>query len=535
MPEQIQRILKRIADWWKKFNNKQRALLISALAVVLIALGILSYAVSRPNYVTVYTASTMKEASSVATLLSDNSIKYNTIGNGMVFQVDKKSEANACYLLAENDYPSETYSIANVTGGSFSTTESDRQKLYKDFLEKKFADHLSSFDFIDYAMVDITLPNEDGTILSSEANATAAVQLKLKNQITDEQCYGIALFVGTEIGNGSADGVTVLDTEGNVLYSSNDNGSTFGTSTTQQSNTNKLVTAVQSQVSDVLTGTQMFGDIHVGVTLAVNYADKTVATHEYYGRDEDSNTNMIDSISEYNAESNAGSEAIPGTDSNGDDTTYYIDSNGNSYYTVADSSIKYLTNERISEEKSSGAEVNYKNSTIAVVATQYLVYKEELLEKSGDLDEMTFEEFKATHSDVKEIQADDSFIDLVSKTTSIPTENISFKVYQQPVFEAKEVKHRSTSDIFQIVLAVLIFILLGYVVFRSTRKSKDLEAEPELSVETLLEATGEEKEPLDDIGYSEKSETRILIEKFVDENPDAVALLLRNWLNEDWD
>ena len=29
-------------------------------------------------------------------------------------------------------------------------------------------------------------------------------------------------------------------------------------------------------------------------------------------------------------------------------------------------------------------------------------------------------------------------------------------------------------------------------------------------------------------------ETRKLIEKFVDENPEAVANLLRNWLNEDW-
>ena len=33
---------------------------------------------------------------------------------------------------------------------------------------------------------------------------------------------------------------------------------------------------------------------------------------------------------------------------------------------------------------------------------------------------------------------------------------------------------------------------------------------------------------------SDKSETRQLIEKFVDENPEAVALLLRNWINEDW-
>ena len=73
------------------------------------------------------------------------------------------------------------------------------------------------------------------------------------------------------------------------------------------------------------------------------------------------------------------------------------------------------------------------------------------------------------------------------------------------------------------------------MVFRSTRRQEETTVEPELSVETLLESTAEEQSALDDIGYSEKSETRILIEKFVDENPDAVALLLRNWLNEDWD
>ena len=29
-------------------------------------------------------------------------------------------------------------------------------------------------------------------------------------------------------------------------------------------------------------------------------------------------------------------------------------------------------------------------------------------------------------------------------------------------------------------------------------------------------------------------ETRKMIDKFVDENPEAVANLLRNWLNEGW-
>ena len=44
----------------------------------------------------------------------------------------------------------------------------------------------------------------------------------------------------------------------------------------------------------------------------------------------------------------------------------------------------------------------------------------------------------------------------------------------------------------------------------------------------------QEKQPLEDIEFNEVSEVRRTIEKFVDEKPDAVAQLLRNWLNEDW-
>ena len=34
MPEQVQKVLDRILEWWKKFNTKQKTLLISIVAVV---------------------------------------------------------------------------------------------------------------------------------------------------------------------------------------------------------------------------------------------------------------------------------------------------------------------------------------------------------------------------------------------------------------------------------------------------------------------------------------------------------------------
>ncbi len=87
-------------------------------------------------------------------------------------------------------------------------------------------------------------------------------------------------------------------------------------------------------------------------------------------------------------------------------------------------------------------------------------------------------------------------------------------------------------DIVQIVLIVVILGLLAFVIFRSMRGEKTEEVEEELSVESLLQSTPETE--LEDIELEAKSETRKLIEKFVDENPEAAANLLRNWLNEDW-
>ena len=53
-------------------------------------------------------------------------------------------------------------------------------------------------------------------------------------------------------------------------------------------------------------------------------------------------------------------------------------------------------------------------------------------------------------------------------------------------------------------------------------------------MDDMLSAT-RDRETVDEIEYDEKSEVRKAIEKFVDENPESVALLLRNWLNRDWE
>ena len=66
-----------------------------------------------------------------------------------------------------------------------------------------------------------------------------------------------------------------------------------------------------------------------------------------------------------------------------------------------------------------------------------------------------------------------------------------------------------------------------------TDKEEETVEETELSVDDLLTTT-QEHQSVEDIDLESKSEIRLMVEKFVDENPDASAQLLRNWLNEEW-
>ena len=157
------------------------------------------------------------------------------------------------------------------------------------------------------------------------------------------------------------------------------------------------------------------------------------------------------------------------------------------------------------------------------------------LTAQGLLGDMTYEEYKLANSAPVSIDVEDDLAQLIANGTGIAAGNIAISANMKYVFLETEKSSTPVSFIIQIVLAVLIVALLVFVVFRSARPVTVEETEPELSVEDMLASTREKQAPLEDIDLQDKSEARKAIEKFVQENPEAVAMLLRNWLNEGWD
>lgn len=532
MPEQVQNILNKIVEWWKEINVKQRMLMVSIVGVVLVSLGILAFVVSNPQMENLIICASTAEASEVKELLESEGIDYEVSDDGLEFKVANADMANASILLGANAIPTDGYGIDDVFSDGFSATEADKEKKYKLYLQEEYAEKLESLSNVEKAAVTLELPDEDGTILSKEEQASVSVILTLADEMSEEQAAGLAQYLATNVGNDDTTRITILDSDMNVLFCGDDVTTVMGAASSQLSLKVKNENVVRTTVRDVMMS--VYDNVEVSPNLDINFDEISTSTHEYYPPDGQT-TGMLDSISTYESTAIGGSAAVPGTDANDDTPTYTIEDNNYTESTVTDETKDYVNNEKIETHKKAVGTVNYERSSISLVAMNYVKYEEDTLRESGALDEVTFEEYIAANSNKIQTEVSDECYNLVSTATGIPVENITIIAYDVPVFEYSLTGERTFSDYLQIILAVLILLLLGYVVFRSTRKEKQEVEEEELSVESLLESTKEAQESLEDIGFNEKSETRILIEKFVQENPEAAASLLRNWLNEEWE
>jgi len=532
MPEFLQNIINRVKEWWQKFSVRQKAMMISAVAVVVVAMAILAYVVTRPTYITLVTADSATAATTIGELLDGESIEYKNSDDGMTFYVKSEDKATATILLGTNDIPSDGYSIDDVLDGSFSTTEADKLKKYQLYLEEKYADTLEELSNVSSASVNLSIPDDDGTLIANEQDSYAAITLELSGTMSSDEAGSIAKWIATSLGNDDTANITIVDTDGNTLFSGGDEATAAGIASSNNSVKEQAESAVVEKVKNILSssgnGNAIFDNVDIGVNLDMDFADEQVTDYHYYV-DDDQTQGYLDSRSEKTSDSTNGVAGTPGTDSN-DDTTYLIEDSDYSTSSTSDITEDYLPSETITITNKAAGEIEYETSNISVVAYNYVIYNEDELEADGTLDDMTFDEFKAQNSDQVKTEVDEDLYTAVSQATGIPVANISILTYDVPMFEYST-SSRDLMDYLQIILAVLIFAMLGFVVYRTLKKDEEEETEEEVSVETLLEA---QEENLEDIGFSEKSEARILIEKFVDENPDAVAALLRNWLNEDW-
>ena len=523
----------RIVNWWEKFSRRQKVI-IALLAVLSLAafIGLVIW-ITRPEYVKIHTASSAKEAQEVIDLLTGEEIAYKTSEDGLTISINRKDYTAAVLLLGSNSISTDNFSIDNVVDGGFFSTESDTQKKYIVYLEQTLEETLQDQDFVRKADVKLSIPEQNGTLIAQNKESYAAVTLELVDKCTTDQAGAMARLVATALGNDTTNNISIVDTSGKLLYAGAAESETSGSSSSFFTLADQLARSTEADVKRALLGLNQFSGIEVAAHISLDMSNYEQVEHEYSNTDTEGD-GVLASRDTYQSTNQGTTGGVPGTDANGEDTTGYVYENqSNTSSSVIETSEDFLPDERIKTINKQAGDIDRENSSVTVTLLTYKMINEDDVREAGELEGITWEQYKLANDIRTELPVEQSLIMAVSNASGIATGKISILSYEQPFFVDHEGLNIRLNDVLQIILIILILGLLAFVILRSMRQARVEEAEPEISIDDILQSTMADND-LNEIGVEEKSEARRIVEKFVEDNPELAANLLRNWLNEDW-
>lgn len=529
--DKLKELLAKVKAWWDKFTSKQKSIIISISAVVVFTFVLVIYFFSRPQYTRLGVYETAAQASQVIDILDSAGVAHKESSDGLKIDVETKDLSVANLAIGAAGFvPYEYSSLSDVLSGSLSQTASDKEKLYQDYLRSKLERDISKFTSVKSATVNLHIPEQVGTLAAQKQESSAYIQLELDGVFTSANAVTVAKAVQSCLGNKTTANIVIVDADANLLFAGGDDYSAAGIANSMIELQNQAEAMVASQVKKVLLGTNQFNNIEVTSHLIVDYSSYEENTKRFFtndGREEGMKTHE----STFESENTYDGSAVPGAESN-DGTVMVSPDYAGSSSSQAEKETDYAPNETNTFKVTPAGSIDYKASSISLAMIRFNELHEEDAESLGYLEDTTWEEYKVNNTGDKRLEVDDEYYNMVANATGIDKEKVTIIAYESPVFYDKVTNPVNWTDIFSIVLFVIILGLLGLVILKSMRPAPVVEEEEELSVESLLQTTSENE--LDDIDVENKSETRRVIEKFVDDNPEAAAALLRNWLDADW-
>lgn len=211
--------------------------------------------VSQPSMSILYRDLTTTDSSSVAAKLEEIGVPYTISTDGGQVFVPQTEVGRARMLLAEEGLPnggSMGYEIFDKQSG-FGTTSFVQNINQVRALQGELSKTISTLDPVQFAKVHIVLPQRElFSRDSQEASASVTLKIKSNQRLSRDQIYGIQNLVANSVPNLKSSGVTIIDTEANMLAGgdADDNDSMVGMKAEElrRSYEKRMVSAIEDLV-----------------------------------------------------------------------------------------------------------------------------------------------------------------------------------------------------------------------------------------------------------------------------------------------
>ncbi|OOB77535.1 MAG: flagellar M-ring protein FliF [Epulopiscium sp. Nuni2H_MBin001] len=539
MQETITQVSGQITERWAELPTNRKIQIGVGVLGIVIAIAVAIFVYTRPTMGVLYRNLDLDAVAQVLEVLDANNIAYELSDGGKTISLNEQDMNNAKILLTRDGVPNGNYTFADALNNSMSTTEAEKEAKLQYLTKVDLENMLTSMSNIDSASVQLNIPEEQNSFLASRQQSSASVMLTLRSNLSHNQIEGIARLIANSVQNLDVTNITIIDSDSNTLY----NGATIGQGYSMNDQ-QQLKFAAEQDIQGKITAllAPIYDEITISPNLILDFDQHTQVTEEYYSPLDGTNSGLLYQESTRASESTSyyDGAAVPGVDENTDEVPTYVNADGIVGESASEAADRwYNNNKSIANMVKNVGTIDYNNSSIAVNVVEYILHDQSLLEDELDAAGTSWEAYKIANAAPIPIQVDPSIIEAVQKGTGI--NDVIVLGYQEPIFISMPVYEVTMVDFLPYILLGILALIIVFVMLKFRRPEEVVETEPELEVEDMLERieVEEEQEPveetLEDIELREALETKRRIEKFVDEKPEAVASLLRNWLEEDWD
>ena len=530
MKEMLQKYIKPLKEYWLSRSKKQQTIMISALILIIIAGGVVTYLTTRTTLVPLYSNLSPSETGTIKESLDGRGIQSEITDGGKTIKVPEEMVDTLKVELAAEGIPksgSIDYSFFSQNAG-IGTTENEFNVLKLDAMQTELANLIKGIDGINDAKVMITLP-ETGIFVTDQAeSASASIVLNTKPGYEFEQDQINALYqlVSKSVPNLPTDNIVITNQNFEYFDLKNKNNSPGNTFANQQEIKKEIERDIQRQVQTML-GTLMGRDkVVVSVTADIDFSQENREENLVTPVDEENMEGIAISAQKitetYTGNGNPAGGTVQAEDAADALGSQYLEGNtNNGDYEKVDDTINYEVN-RIRKEI---VESPYKIRDLGI---QVMVEPPEA-DNANSLPRERINDITNMLATIVRTSIDKN----INPELTDADINQKIAVSVQPFNGKVTFDNQTTTKIpwwIYLIVGVLILIIgvLVFVFIRQRRKRDDRLVEDEKIFEQPIDIPD-----VNDSHETESSLRRKQLEKLAKDKPDEFAKLLRSWIGED--
>lgn len=551
MPDQVKRVVDPIKARWDILTPQQRYKLLAVIAVVLVALALTAFLAFRTRWTVLVYREDWRTVTEMQNALNDAGIRNESIANGQGLRVDRRrvEEARAAIEISGAAPNSEHFRWADALDTGLGTTDAERRQLNILGTEGAIERLLTAMHGISNADVTLAIPNTR-PFQQNAPQPSASVIITRSQDFSPLQGRDLALLVARSVTDLELENIIIMDQFARSVWNGAESAHDDPVGSAQQ--------AQDQQRNQALMGLkQVMSSGFDEVFATLNYSfDDTLMTEEIRDIFEVPEGMDGGGIPHLDIGSRQGMEGgmgalEPGLGTNNATwpiTGYTMPGGGPMSAYARDWERHYSINlTRHITQSGPGWIIPEESSLAVTVITDYHVYQELWMADEEGRTQADWERFKAANRATIPLNSSfepfDYWHSIAAAAVGIPEENVELLVLQRIVTHDLPGRGWDIPTILMVAVLLLLMAMLIYGLLRRQRAAGEDEEslEPQLAVEDLLvstqleEAREEAAQELEEIDYFKENEIKKHIEKFVNEKPEAVAALLRNWINvEEW-